>query len=370
MKISLLILLNLIILIRSKHFNGGTIRWLPVYPYENGSTNLITITQSYSWSYPIMKCDINVPITTTGRTDENNNLTCVYDCQTDGNYSLKPVEILTDCISTSPSLNMMASERSVNITLNANAHFSIAYRDSAWRALSSPTKSGLDWSILCSIDLRKRDDGFINTPPVSSVVSPQYVIVNKTTIINIPVSDINQGDHIRCRWATYQQGYRKRKKRDSFYQNVYENDNFNQLISRREKRGGDDCKNDECKGACKEDCKCKCDICQQTTCKGDKCKSSVCKNVTTTTRTTQTTTPTTTESTVSEIRGTIRTTSVYLNRQSIDECAGICFPNTAPNTTTLSNCSLTFTGLIPGAWYAVAIQVLILYSNKLIYFLN
>ncbi|CAF3944198.1 unnamed protein product, partial [Rotaria sp. Silwood1] len=44
-----------------------------------------------------------------------------------------------------------------------------------------------------------RSDGFINTPPEATVVSPQYVIVNQTTKIQIPVSDANAGDDIRCR---------------------------------------------------------------------------------------------------------------------------------------------------------------------------
>ncbi|CAF5094151.1 unnamed protein product, partial [Rotaria sp. Silwood1] len=72
----------------------------------------------------------------------------------------------------------------------------------------------LDWSIVTYIDLRKRSDGFINTPPVAKFVSPQYAIVNKTIQINIPVSDANAGDDVRCRWSTYTTGYRRRKRFD------------------------------------------------------------------------------------------------------------------------------------------------------------
>jgi hypothetical protein len=46
-----------------------------------------------------------------------------------------------------------------------------------------------------------RPEGFINTPPVAIVVSPQYAVVNQTTQITIPVSDPNAGDDVRCRWS-------------------------------------------------------------------------------------------------------------------------------------------------------------------------
>jgi hypothetical protein len=202
------------IVIDAIHFNGGTIRWEPVDPYDNSSSVTITIIQSYSWTYPTIKCAPNVPITTSGRSTENTNLTCVVDCSTDGGYSLHPVDILTDCTSASLSLNMMTSQRSKNITINATAHFYLAYLGSAWRALNYPTESGLEWSIVCLIDLRMRPDGFINTPPVASIVSPQYAIVNRTTQIVIPVSDVNAGDDVRCRWSVYIPGYRRRRRFD------------------------------------------------------------------------------------------------------------------------------------------------------------
>ena len=61
------------------------------------------------------------------------------------------------------------------------------------------------------IDLRMRPDGFINTPPTANVVSPQYVVVNKTAKISISVSDFNVGDDVRCRWSKYTPGYRRQK---------------------------------------------------------------------------------------------------------------------------------------------------------------
>ncbi|CAF4990732.1 unnamed protein product [Rotaria sp. Silwood1] len=245
----ILAILYCVVLIHGKHFNGGTIHWEPIDPYANSSTVSISITQTYSWAYPTISCATNVPISTTGRSSANTNLTCIADCSTDGGYSTKPINILTDCISTSSSLGMMTSERSTNITLSAGAHFYLSYMGSAWIPIDDPSQSGLQWSITTFIDIRLRDDGFINTPPVASFVSPQYTVYTCS-----PLSH-------------------------------------------------------------------------------------------------------TTISTTIETSGTIASTLSYGTRQAIDECGGICYPNGLPNGTTLSNCTLSFTGLVPNTWYAVAIQV-------------
>ena len=360
--IGLILCLPLIIAL---HFNGGTITWAPINPNSNSSLVDITITQTYSWSYPNVKCANDVPITSNGRSGENDNLTCVVDCSTDGGYSQNPINILTDCTSSSSSLGIMTSSRSKNVTLAAGAHFSLAYQGVAWRSLGSPAKSGLDWSILSTIDLRMRPDGFINTPPVATVISPQYAIVNQTTQIQIPVSDVNAGDDVRCRWAVYQAGYRRRRAIDSF--DKYFDQETSTVPSHnvylqtstgyhRERRGTKNCGDSECQTYCRKDCLCTCTPCQSTNCGPDKCRRDPKCTAGTTIITT--TGPTTTSpSTTSETMGTKKSTSSFPSRQAIDECGGICYPSSVPNGTTLSNCTLTFTGLIPGAWYAVAIQV-------------
>lgn len=194
--------------IKSSHFNGGTITWSPIDPHTNSSTVVITITQTYSWILSKTNCDVNVPISTSTWNNTNLNLTCVGDCSNQGNYSNKPIDILTDCISSSPLLDMMRSQRAKNVTLTIGAYFSIAYASYAWKPLENAVGNS-SWSVVTFIDLRRRADGILNTSPVSSVASPQYVIVNRTTQIKIPVYDANEGDDIRCRWAE--------KKRYKFY---------------------------------------------------------------------------------------------------------------------------------------------------------
>ncbi|CAM4826938.1 unnamed protein product [Rotaria magnacalcarata] len=226
------------------HFKGGTITWAPIDPYDNRTSINITITQSYLWTLTHVQCSNNVPTGTSSSSSAN--LICVADCLTDGGYSTAPINILTKCTWTSSSLDMMKSEASKQTTLSAGAHFYLAYKGGDWASLHDPPKPGLPWTILTYIDLRKRSDGLINTPPVAKFVSPQYAIVNRTVQINIPVSDVNAGDVVRCRWST---------------------------------------------------------------------------------------------------------------NTSTDECGGICYPNTVPYSTTLSNCTITFTGHKAGVLYAVAMQV-------------
>ena len=345
-----LLLLVRVILIESMHFNGGTIRWMPTDPFDNSTSSTITIVQSYYWTYPNIQCTNPVPISTSGRSNQNTNLTCVADCSTDGGYSTHPVDILTNCTSVSPSLNLLTSQRSVNITLNSRAYFYLAYVGSAWTSLGAPARSGLQWSIVTFIDLHPRLDGFLNTPPVVSVVSPQYAIVNRTTQITIPVSDVNSGDDVRCRWSIYTDGSRRRRTSDDQGEKRYVESNHmstsykrllkdEEIIHIREKRGK--CAV-SCSSSCAKDCPCSCVACRGTTCTGLRCLANGgCAKL----------------STTSETPGTTRSTSSFPRRQAIDECGGICYPNSLPNGTTLSGCTISFKGLIPDTWYAVAIQV-------------
>jgi hypothetical protein len=189
--------------IEGAHFNGGTITWTPVDPTNISSSVPIIVTQSYSWVYPTVNCLTNVPISTAAYATTNVNLTCVANCTTQNDYPSKIINILTDCTSFSASLGVLTSQRSVNISLNVSTYFWIAFRGSFWRVLQNavPAGTGL-WSIVSLIDLRIRSDGIINTPPTAHVASPQYVIVNTSTAIQIPVSDVNTGDNIRCRWSS------------------------------------------------------------------------------------------------------------------------------------------------------------------------
>jgi hypothetical protein len=243
---------------------------------------------------------------------------------------------------------MMSSSRSHNLILNASAHFYLANVGSAWVPLNDPPQSGLEWSIVTFIDLRMRPDGFINTPPVASVVSPQYAFVSQTIQINIPVSDVN-GDDVRCQWATYTPGYRRRRRSNEeereahqfatqTYKKVAKDE---ETIRIRKKR---DCSN--CWGGCPYRCDCSCTNCDPSSCSSG----STCSNF-------FFGCPITGTTTTIDTPGTLSSTLSYPNQQAIDECGGICYPGSLPSGTTMSNCTISFTGLTAGVWYAAAVQV-------------
>jgi hypothetical protein len=251
---------------------------------------------------------------------------------------------------------MLKSQRSTRVTLAANATFSVAYQGAAWRYLNSGLSMNLYWSILSSIDLKKRADGLINTPPVPSVVSPQYALVNTPTQIRIPVFDVNQGDDVRCRWSMFQQGTRRRRRVEEEEKKDHQMSIVkHELLHQRVKRATKPCSHLDCLTRCKKDCDCNCIVCTNTNCRfggNSKCGSSIVCQLSNTTGVT-----TTTPATTSETPGTKASTSSFPHRQAVDECGGICNPSVIPPGTTLSNCTLNFTGLVAGVWYAVAIQI-------------
>jgi hypothetical protein len=243
----------------------------------------------------------------------------------------------------------MASQRSVNTNLTADAHFSVSYTGSAWVAVNYPAISNLPWSLVCLIDLRMRPDGFINSAPVASIISPQYAVVNRTTQITIPVSDADVGDDVRCRWAVYIAGSGRRKRSDEEKEQQYIKQNYvssiykkqhkdEETIHSRKKRGN--CRG--CQSTCVQYSLCCCPACAGTTCTGWTCTTSGgCAAVAVTI----------------EAQGTTLSTSSYPITQPIDECGGICYPSSVPTGTTLSNCTVSFLGLVPNVWYGVAVQV-------------
>jgi len=327
------------------HFNGGTITWIPVDSYQNGSSITISIQQTYWWIYPDIKCAKNVPSSTTGRSTEVWKLICTTDCSTDGGYSLSPINSSTDCIQVSSGLGLMTSQRTVNRTLANDTHFYLTFRGNAWVALNSPAKYNSQWSITTLIDLRMRPDGFINTPPTASVISPRYVIVNKVTQIPISVSDADAGDVVRCRWSTYTSGYRRKRDVSEKIGEKLQSLDQTSLMSEEKSLSIRTKRALSCFGcslSCFYSCPCSCTSCTGTTCTGARClKLLYCVSQ-----------PTTIDTTA-----TMKSTTSYPTRQAIDECGDACYPSSLPSGTNLSNCTITTKGLVTDTWYAVAVQV-------------
>lgn len=194
---SLLILHLLIVMwnidpTNSSHFYGGTVTWKPVNNVATGSTVDVMFTQSYQWRRSWTSgsgsgfCDQTIIqnksplIPNTGST-----LNCITGVC--GGYTSIPINEY--CTDFSTLVDTSSGQISTVKTINVGSQFCVAYQDSAWirilstncpssgrkkRAVNSSTlcfDNSADWSIGTCVNLTMRAEGFINTPPVATVIS-------------------------------------------------------------------------------------------------------------------------------------------------------------------------------------------------------
>ena len=187
-----------------KHFLGGTITWHPLDPLDTGSPVKIVITQTYLWTYPIASCSsstiansgsVSISSSYNGVT---NKLNCVLNCATATGYNAP--YILPYCTDVSTVQATSIGQRSDIVSVVRNADFTVAFSDTAWRALQ--TNSAATWSLASRIKLTPRSDtGYYNNAPVATVMSPINIRRNIATVIDIPIADADN-DPMRCRWAS------------------------------------------------------------------------------------------------------------------------------------------------------------------------
>ncbi|CAF3515760.1 unnamed protein product [Adineta steineri] len=159
-------------------------------------------------------------------------LNCTTSSNTCGGYT--PISINEYCTDFSILTDSSSGQISTIENITAGAQFCVAFSGGSWIGLQSTncgwggrkkryynsgrTSSGstrttvstttvagcysttADWSIGCCIDLTVRPDGFINTPPVATIISPITIPINTITNITIPVIDADD-DYLSCRWA-------------------------------------------------------------------------------------------------------------------------------------------------------------------------
>ena len=195
----------LLSIVKSVHFLGGTITWHPLNQSAVGTPVAIVITQTYHWTYPRILCTdamvaanqpVSLGIYTTFATQ---TLDCIANC---GNGSLGyiPPSIVPRCTNISIPSNITYSQRSDIVFLQAGNDFSVAFRSFGWRPLV--TAISADWCVSMRIVVATRiDNGLYNNAPVATLVSPINIPVNISTVINVPVMDVD-GDFTRCRWST------------------------------------------------------------------------------------------------------------------------------------------------------------------------
>lgn len=173
-----------VVRIDSSHFYGGTVTWKPINNTASGATIDVMFTQSYQWRRSWTNggssgyCDQTTILNKSPLIPSTSDtLACVTgSC---GGYT--SISINEYCTDFSTLMDTSSGQTSTVRAVNVGSYFCVAYRDSAWiRVLSTNCAgnasglcfdSGADWSIGTCINLTMRSGGFINTPPVATVIS-------------------------------------------------------------------------------------------------------------------------------------------------------------------------------------------------------
>ena len=106
------------------HFDGGTIRWVPISKNATVSPVQILITQSYSYTLSTVNCTVGLILGNPGYAS-NFNLSCISNCgATSAGYV--PLSILGYCTGSNTALNLASVQRSDVVNLTANDYFTVA----------------------------------------------------------------------------------------------------------------------------------------------------------------------------------------------------------------------------------------------------
>lgn len=173
-------------MVQSSHFYGGTLTWKPLNNTISNSNISVMFTQSYHWRRLQVNCDQNYVDNQSPKIPMNaDRLQCVSNSC--GDYI--PLSVNGYCTDFSPILDSSSSQISDVETFANGSKFCVAYRNSAWPGHQSPScnySCYIDiakWSIGYCIDLEARSDGFLNTPPVATIVSRLFKSIGFYKII-------------------------------------------------------------------------------------------------------------------------------------------------------------------------------------------
>ena len=181
-------------LVDSTHFYGGTVTWKPMNNTATGSTIEIMFTQSYQWrlSFNGAGCNQNTIVNKSPMIPNSN---AKLKCTTSSCGGYKELSINEYCTDFSTLVDSSSGQISIVQNITAASKFCVAYRDYAWIKLystscgsgrrkrsshrrRSTTTPGAGcyntdayWSVGTCIDLTVRAEGFINTPPVATIIS-------------------------------------------------------------------------------------------------------------------------------------------------------------------------------------------------------
>ena len=177
--------------VQSAHFSGGSVTWKPLNTTGTiGSTINVMFTQSYQWKRSAAGSFCNdtyivdrSPLVPSG----SGSLECVTGTTSQcGGYTT--ISTRAFCIDYSIPMDSSSTQISTIKNLTVGSKFCVAFQGSAWVKLNvecptaaNPSSSttatpvcyntGARWSIGTCVDLSIRPDGFINSPPVATVMS-------------------------------------------------------------------------------------------------------------------------------------------------------------------------------------------------------
>ena len=168
------IILSCFSMVQSSHFYGGTMTWKPLNNTDLNAMVSVMFTQSYQWRQLVVHCDQDTITNKSPKIPMNADL---VQCVSSSCGSYVPVSVNGYCTDYSTVLDSSASQISDVENITSGSKFCVAYRSVAWPGHQSPSCNfscyvdTAKWSIGYCIDLETRPDGFLNTPPVATIIS-------------------------------------------------------------------------------------------------------------------------------------------------------------------------------------------------------
>jgi hypothetical protein len=202
--VSILVLFWNFYFVQSEHFYGGTVTWKPMITNTTDSTIPIMFIQSYQWKLSWTNshgagtayCDQTIILNQSPKIPGTTyTLTCVSSGSCGGYTDISINEYCTDF---STLVDSSSGQISTVQNITAGSSFCVAFQAGSWTTVMSTqclsgrkkrerskrqstlTQTGCfssmaDWSVGCCVDLTVRPDGFINTPPVATIISRMYM---------------------------------------------------------------------------------------------------------------------------------------------------------------------------------------------------
>ena len=200
--------LLLLVPIETRHFYGGTVTWKPIN--NSASQNIVDVMfiQSYQWKRSWTSgsssgfCNRSTILNQWPKIPASND---TLKCVTTACGAFQDIPIDEYCTDFSTLVDS-SSGQIFNIQyFDVGTQFCVAFQDSAWaRVLSTDCGSsgkkrrhlvkratnstplcfstGARWSIGSCLDLHRRPEGIINTPPVATVISRKETTFSPVTI--------------------------------------------------------------------------------------------------------------------------------------------------------------------------------------------